>query len=133
MGRDTKERSFILLHTLTPMVRMWNFYSIKILTCDFFKLEKENKLRYLLNKILCKNGINKTIMCKVVNIFLSISFNTCYGCLKTRLYETVLLSTHNICFGYEIFFYLNYPFLSEGLNVCGSSFYHFLNIPYIEV
>ena len=25
--------------------------------------------------------------------------NMCFGCSKTRLIETVLLSTHNICFG----------------------------------
>ena len=26
----------------------------------------------------------------------------CFGCSKNRLFETVLLSTHNICFGLEI-------------------------------
>ena len=26
----------------------------------------------------------------------------CFGCSKNRLIETVLLSTHNICFGLEI-------------------------------
>ena len=31
---------------------------------------------------------------KIVNIFLSISFNLCFGCSK----ETALLSTHNIMF-----------------------------------
>ena len=38
----------------------------------------------------------------LVNIFLSISFNICFGTKKNRLTETVLLSTHNICFGQEI-------------------------------
>ena len=45
--------------------------------------------------------------CKLVKIFLPVSFNICFGCLnniyvlgaqKKRLNETVLLSTHNICF-----------------------------------
>ena len=39
---------------------------------------------------------------KIVNIFLPINFNICFGCSKNRLIETVLLSTHNICFGLEI-------------------------------
>ena len=30
--------------------------------------------------------------------FLSISLNMCFGAQKNRLNETVLLSTHNICF-----------------------------------
>ena len=33
-----------------------------------------------------------------VNIFLPIAFNICSGAEKNRLIETVLLSTHNICF-----------------------------------
>ena len=40
--------------------------------------------------------------CKIVNIFLSISFNIFFGSQKNRLIETVLLSTHNICFGWRI-------------------------------
>ena len=32
-------------------------------------------------------------------IFFSISLNMCLGAQKSRLIETVLLSTHNICFG----------------------------------
>ena len=36
---------------------------------------------------------------KILNVFLSISFNICFGCSKNRLFQTVLLSTHNICFG----------------------------------
>ena len=35
-------------------------------------------------------------------IFLSISLNMCFGAQKNRLSEVVLLSTHNICFGWEI-------------------------------
>ena len=38
---------------------------------------------------------------KDVTIFLPISFNICLGAQKNHLIETVLLSTHNICFGGE--------------------------------
>ena len=36
---------------------------------------------------------------KDANIFLSTGFNICFGYQKNGLIETVLLSTHNICFG----------------------------------
>ena len=36
---------------------------------------------------------------KIVNIFFPISFTIYFGPQKNRLIETVLLSTHNICFG----------------------------------
>ena len=36
---------------------------------------------------------------KIVNIFLPICFNICFGAQKDRLIETVHLSTLNICFG----------------------------------
>ena len=36
---------------------------------------------------------------KIVNIFLSISLTYVLGAQKNRLIETVILSTHNICFG----------------------------------
>ena len=39
---------------------------------------------------------------KIVNIFFPISFNICFGAQKNRLIETVLLSTHSICFGWEL-------------------------------
>ena len=44
--------------------------------------------------------IHKNFECEIVNIFLPISFNIyVLGAHKNRLIETVLLSTHNICFG----------------------------------
>ena len=46
--------------------------------------------------------INKIFERKIVNIFLPLSFNIFLGAQKNRLIETVLLSTHNICFGWEI-------------------------------
>ena len=36
---------------------------------------------------------------KTVIISLPINLNMCLGAQKNRLIETVLLSTHNICFG----------------------------------
>ena len=36
---------------------------------------------------------------KIEIIFLPINLNICFGSQKNRLIETVLLSTHNICFG----------------------------------
>ena len=36
---------------------------------------------------------------KIVIIFLPINLNMCLSAEKNRLIETVLLSTHNICFG----------------------------------
>ena len=39
---------------------------------------------------------------KIAFIYISINLNMCFGAQKNRLIETVLLSTHNICLGYEI-------------------------------
>ena len=36
---------------------------------------------------------------KIEIIFLPINLNICFGAQKNRLIETVLLSTHNRCFG----------------------------------
>ena len=46
--------------------------------------------------------INKLSERKIIIILLSICLNMCFGAQKNRLIETVLLSTHNICFGSEI-------------------------------
>ena len=55
---------------------------LAILTCD-------HRFRY-----------NKIFQHKIVNIFLPIYLTYVLG--KNCLIETVLLSTHNICFGWEI-------------------------------
>ena len=54
--------------------------------------------------VCCSTGEDlQKNLCKIVNTFLPISFSIHFGCSKkTRLIETVLLSTHNICFGSEI-------------------------------
>ena len=46
--------------------------------------------------------MNKKFQCKIVNIFLPINLTYVLGAQKNRLIETVLLSTHNMCFGLEI-------------------------------
>ena len=43
--------------------------------------------------------INKHFQHKIANVFLPIILSICLGAQKKRLIETVLLSTHNICFG----------------------------------
>ena len=48
--------------------------------------------------VLCMGGGIK-IEHKIVNIFLSITFNIILGAQKNHLIEMVLLSTHNICSG----------------------------------
>ena len=51
-------------------------------------------------------------MRKIVIIFLSISLNMCFVCSKD---ETVLLSTHNICFVENKKISFSYAILSGGL------------------
>ena len=41
---------------------------------------------------------NEIYLRKILIIFLPINLNMCLGAQKNRLNETVLLSTHNICF-----------------------------------
>ena len=52
----------------------------------------------MLNIVLL-HGQHRFFQRKIVNIFIPISYKICFGCLKKRLIETVLLSTQNICFG----------------------------------
>ena len=46
--------------------------------------------------------INKNFQRKIVNIFLPIVLAYFLSTQKKRLIKTILLSTHNICFGREI-------------------------------
>ena len=57
--------------------------------------------------------------CKIVNIFLSISFNIFLCAQKNRLIETVLLSTHNMFWlrNIRIMVIFDYEFLSKGLGI----------------
>ena len=55
-----------------------------------------------------------------LSIFLTHQFKHNYvlGAQKNRLIEMVLLSTHNICFGWEIKkIYFQYTLLSVGLHI----------------
>ena len=45
---------------------------------------------------------NDSLWPKIAFISLPINLNRCFGAQKNRLIETVLLSTHNICFGWVI-------------------------------
>ena len=53
---------------------------------------------------------------KIVIIFLYISLNMFFGCSKKPLIKMVLLSTHNICFGCQNFFFSN-ALLSGSLDI----------------
>ena len=53
--------------------------------------EQEDEIKHLNEVKLWPCQINKIFERKIVNIFLPISFNICFGCQ----------STHNICFGWE--------------------------------
>ena len=56
----------------------------------------------MINKFVFKKGIGldkQFFQHKIVNFFLPIIFSIFLGAQKNRLIETVLLSTHNICFG----------------------------------
>ena len=76
----------------------------------FFKKEKEQHLSsaFCMLRIPPKahslesiniGPVKQFLQRKIVIIFLPISINICFGAQKNRLIETVLLSTHNICFG----------------------------------
>ena len=62
------------------------------------KYEEEKKENEVKTQVL----INKKIQRKLVNIFLLMILAYVLGAQKNRLIEKVLLSTHNICFGWEI-------------------------------
>ena len=69
------------------------FFSLSHLVYKRFTLSDGNK-----SHLMC----NKKFQCKIVNAFLPIFLSHVLGAQKNRLIETVLLSTHNICFGSEI-------------------------------
>ena len=57
---------------------------------------------FLKDFILIKLSKNPYFQRKIVNIFLPIILAYVLCAQKNRLIETILLSTHNICFGLEI-------------------------------
>ena len=75
------------------------FFSQKIKGI-FTNLSLINKTSSFLLKMPIYIGLDKqNFERKILNNLLPISFNICLGAQKNRLIETVLLSTHNICFG----------------------------------
>ena len=65
-----------------------------------FRLEIEGSL-VLYSPQTMPAWVQIRIVCapKIAFISLPINLNMCLGAQKNRLFETVLLSTHNICFG----------------------------------
>ena len=77
--------------------------------CYLVVVEHGEHLIIVLNATLRYWGLDKTnkFQRKIVKYFLIHNFSICFVCSKEpshwdRLIETVLLSTHNICFGWEI-------------------------------
>ena len=104
----------------TPVI----MYSIRI--CDissflvYIRLEQEVKP---CSYYACHEYINITLgldkqkkQGKIVNIFLPIIFSICFGCSKEPSNWDDSLSTHNICFGWEIRkLFFCYPLLTKVL------------------
>ena len=59
------------------------------------------------------------ILLKILNLFLPISLNMCFGCSKEPSQWNGILILYNICFGWEIrfFFFLNFALVPTGLNI----------------
>ena len=89
----------IFANSLDPVQACWA-YSWNIFECPFWK--KISKGTFKITQHARVKRVNKKLRRKIVSIFLPISFNICFGCSKNHLIEMVLLSTHNICFGWEI-------------------------------
>ena len=68
--------------------------SLMLLTCALRRIISA----YCINHSLDKHSFER----KIVNIFLHIRFRLYFGALKNRLFVTVLLSSHTICFGLEM-------------------------------
>ena len=85
------------------MAQMYDvFLSLKVVHCvAFLNIFSKKKIIYKTStrdeNTYTKVKINKIFEHKIVNIFLPISFNMCFGCKNIHLIETVLLSTHYIC------------------------------------
>ena len=70
----------------------------KIYSC-YFKVPSLS----IINETMIYTGLEKQIFStEIVIIFLPIPLRYVLGAPENRLIETVLLSTHNICFGWEI-------------------------------
>ena len=59
----------------------------------------EDRISKHIKVTIAQVQMNKFVECKNVNVFFSISLTYVLGSHKNRLIETVLLSTHTICFG----------------------------------
>ena len=82
-----------LLSTIAEIIASCN----AIISSKFLKKDREGQRKDILYDITLVE-LSKSFDLKNVNIFLPISFTYVLGAQKNRLIETVLLSTHNICF-----------------------------------
>ena len=77
----------------------------------------------VLHRPYCMSRYIKTFECKILNIFLSINFKIeSLGAQKNCLIETALLSTHYICFGWEIrnIFFISHPYQTGPSSAVGN-------------
>ena len=76
---------------------------------------------------------NQNFQPAIVNIFLPVILSICLGAQKNRLIETVLLSTHNICFNCDIrkLYFNIYPYL-DPCTMFHMISAHYTKIPVIE-
>ena len=97
-------QSFILLRINSnkqlTYLECWHLQSGK--PCGSYQLAYDLDLFHFQIGIYIGPVRQKEIQRKIVIIFLSISLNISLCAQKNRLSETVLLSTHNICFEWEI-------------------------------
>ena len=82
-----------MCHVKTNMLNIKSFTSNSCL-----QYRKKNAQLIRENSIVIGPVMQKSQR-KIEIIFLSISLNMCFGYSKDLSHETVLLSTHNICFG----------------------------------
>ena len=100
VGNDLKAWSYT--YAINPIIT-WTITNNTINTCAS-KSEQYKNAWAVHEKMypVAEVQIRKLLECKIVNIFLPISFNIFLGAQKNRLIETVLLSIYNICFRWEI-------------------------------
>ena len=67
---------------------------------------------WIFNYAYVQVNFNKMFTCKIVMIFLPICLNICLGC-STKPSQWDSLSTHNICFGWEIRILLSFIWRPE--------------------
>ena len=89
--------SIILYIIRSSAYKRYGFVTIRLMQVSFLYF---CILKIFMKYISLHTGLDKQKMSALnCEYFLPINFNICLGAQKNRLIETVLLSTHNICFG----------------------------------